>query len=77
MVDNFIVIRLTFSEIFVPQDFTMKLLLGSVDPQMHVLHLVHLYYFGHLENISYLYHLDHVDKKVYFNPPPKKEKEIK
>ena len=36
MVDNFIVIQLIFAEIFVPQDFTIKLLLGSVEPQTHV-----------------------------------------
>ena len=36
MVENFIVIQLTFAEIFVPQDFTIKLLLGSVEPQTHV-----------------------------------------
>ena len=36
MVDNFIVIQLTFAEIFVPLDFTIKLLLGSVEPQTHV-----------------------------------------
>ena len=37
MVENFIVIQLTFAEIFVPQNFTIKLLLGSVEPQTHVL----------------------------------------
>ena len=36
MVENFIVIQLTFAEIFVPQDFTIRLLLGSVEPQTHV-----------------------------------------
>ena len=29
-------IQLTFAEIFVPQDFTIKLLLGSVETQTHV-----------------------------------------
>ena len=38
MVENFIVIQLTFAEIFVPQDFTIKLLLGSVEPQTHVIY---------------------------------------
>ena len=37
MVDNFIVIQLTFAEIFVPQDFTIKLLLGSVEPHTYVI----------------------------------------
>ena len=36
MVDNFIAIHLTFAEIFVPQDYTIMLLLGSVEPQTHV-----------------------------------------
>ena len=35
-VENVIVIKLPFAEIFVLQDFTIKLLLGSVDPQTHV-----------------------------------------
>ena len=37
-VESCIVMQIIFADIFVPQDFTMRLLLGSVDPQTCVAH---------------------------------------
>ena len=37
IVESFIAMQIIFAEIFVPQDFTIRLLLGSVDPQTCVL----------------------------------------
>ena len=36
MVEKFIAMQIIFADIFVPQDFTIRLLLGLVDPQTRV-----------------------------------------